>query len=280
MRIMLLIFFALVAFAANSVLTRSALAFNQIGPGAFVAIRLVSGAVMLAALVAYRGGLAQMLRHGNIGSALALFLYAAPFSFAYVTLDTGIGALILFGGVQITMFTGAVIGKERPTAARWIGSVLGMIGLGVLFAPGAAAPDVFGAVLMVVAAISWGVYSLRGRGVSAPLQATATNFLFAVPLGILLWFLVPGEETSSTTGIMLAIASGALASGVGYAIWYAALPKLDASLAAIVQLTVPLIALAGGIVFLGETATWAFAISSTLILGGVLIAVLIPRLKK
>mgnify|MGYP000262296716 CR=1 FL=1 len=280
MRLFLITLLALLAFAANSVLTRSALAFDQIDPSAFVAIRLASGALMLAALVALRGGLRGMLRHGNIGSAVALFMYAAPFSFAYVTLDAGIGALILFGGVQITMFAGAVMGRERPAAARWVGSALGMIGLAVLFAPGAAAPDLFGAMLMVVAAISWGVYSLRGRGVSAPLQATATNFLYAAPLGILLWLLLPGETTSSMTGILLAIASGALASGIGYAIWYATLPKLDASLAAIVQLTVPLIALAGGLVFLGEAATWTFVISSGLILGGVLIAVLMPQRRK
>ena len=277
MRIVLLTLFALVAFAANSVLTRSALAFDQIGPGAFMAIRLVSGAGTLAGLVALRGGLGGMLRHGSLISAAALLLYAAAFSFAYVTLDTGLGALILFGGVQITMFVGAVISGEKPSVARWLGSLLGMIGLGVLFAPGATMPDVGGSVLMGVSAIGWGIYSLRGRGVSAPLQATASNFLIAAPVGILLWLMLPSETATNLNGIVLAIASGALASGVGYAIWYATLPKLDSSLAAIVQLTVPLIALAGGMVFLAESVTWAFAMSTALILGGVFIAVLSPN---
>lgn len=277
MRIFLLTLLALIAFAANSVLTRSALAFDQIGPGEFMAVRLASGAVTLTALVALRGDLGGMLRHGSVVSAGSLLLYAAAFSFAYVTLDAGIGALILFGGVQITMFAGAVIGGEKPSAARWLGSLLGMVGLGVLFAPSASVPDVGGSVLMGVSAVGWGIYSLRGRGISAPLQATASNFLFATPVGVLLWLLFPSETATNLTGILLAITSGALTSGVGYAVWYATLLKLDSSLAAIVQLTVPLIALAGGMVFLGETATWPFVISAALIMGGVIIAVLSPN---
>ena len=277
MRLVMLTLFALFAFAANSVLTRSALAFDQIGPGEFMAIRLISGAVTLAVLVALRGVRDGMLRHGSVKSAASLLLYTTAFSLAYVTLDAGLGALILFGGVQITMFAGAVIGREKPSAARWLGSLLGMIGLGVLFAPGATVPDVGGALLMGGSAVGWGIYSLRGRGVSAPLQATASNFLIAAPAGALFWFMFPSEIVTNLNGILLAIASGALASGVGYAIWYATLPKLDSSLAAIVQLTVPLIALAGGIVFLGETASWAFMASTVLILSGVFIAVFGPK---
>ena len=274
MRLIFLTLLALIAFAANSVLTRSALTFDQINPGAFTAIRLISGAIALAALVALRGGLGGMLKQGSAVSAGSLLLYAAAFSFAYMTLDAGVGALILFGGVQITMFAGALIGGEKPSVLRWIGSLLGMIGLGVLFAPGSSMPDIGGALLMAVSAVGWGVYSLRGRGVSAPLQATASNFLMAAPMGVLLWFIFPSEGVAHLNGVLLAVASGALASGVGYAIWYATLPKLDSSLAAIVQLTVPLIALSGGMVFLGESATWSFVISTILILGGVLIAVL------
>ena len=277
MRLVMLTLFALFAFAANSVLTRSALAFDQIGPGEFMAIRLISGAVTLAVLVALRGVRDGMLRHGSVISAASLLLYTTAFSLAYVTLDAGLGALILFGGVQITMFAGAVIGREKPSAARWLGSLLGMIGLGVLFAPGATVPDVGGALLMGGSAVGWGIYSLRGRGVSAPLQATASNFLIAAPAGALFWFMFPSEIVTNLNGILLAIASGALASGVGYAIWYATLPKLDSSLAAIVQLTVPLIALAGGIIFLGETASWAFMASTVLILSGVFIAVFGPK---
>ena len=191
MRLISLTIFALIAFAANSVLTRSALALDQIGPGAFMAVRLVSGAVMLSVLVVLRGGVRDMLQHGSVVSAASLLLYAGAFSFAYVTLDAGLGALILFGGVQITMFTGAIIKGERPAVARWIGSLLGMIGLGVLFAPGASSPDIWGAVLMVFSAIGWGVYSLRGRSVSAPLQATASNFILAALAGIVLWLVFP-----------------------------------------------------------------------------------------
>lgn len=280
MRLILLTVFALTAFAANSVLTRSALALDQIGPGNFMAIRLVSGAVMLAALVAFRGGFGSMMRHGSVMSAASLLLYAGAFSFAYVTLDTGLGALILFGGVQITMFAGAVIKGEQPAVSRWVGSLLGMIGLGILFAPGASSPDVLGAVLMVFSAIGWGVYSLRGREVSAPLQATAGNFILAAPVGIILWLIIPSETETSLNGILLAVGSGALASGVGYAVWYATLPKLDSSLAAILQLTVPIIALAGGMVFLGESMSWSFVVSATLILGGVFIAILWPNKAK
>lgn len=277
MRLILLTVFALTAFAANSVLTRSALALDQIGPGAFMAVRLMSGAVMLAALVMLRGGLGAMMRHGSVKSAGALLLYASAFSFAYVTLDAGLGALILFGGVQITMFVGAVIKGERPAPARWIGSLLGMIGLGILFAPGASSPDLWGTVLMVFSAIGWGVYSLRGRDVSAPLRATAGNFILIAPIGVIIWLIIPSDVDTTLNGVLLAVASGSLASGVGYAVWYATLPKLDASLAAILQLTVPIIALAGGVLFLGETMSWAFVISATLIMGGVFIAILWPQ---
>lgn len=280
MRLTLLTIFALTAFAANSVLTRSALALDQIGPGEFMVIRLVSGAVMLAGLVALRGGLRDLLRHGSMLSAASLLLYAGAFSYAYVTLDAGLGALILFGGVQITMFAGAVIKGERPPVARWVGSALGMIGLGILFAPGTTSPDVWGTVLMGLSAIGWGVYSLRGRAVSAPLQATASNFILAAPIGLILWLIFPSDTVTSTDGVLLAVASGALASGIGYAVWYATLPKLDVSLAAILQLTVPIIALVGGMLFLAESASWLFVVSAGLILGGVLIAILWPNTSK
>lgn len=272
MRLFLITSLALIAFAANSVLTRSALAFDQIGPGAFMAIRLVSGAVTLAGLVALRGGLGGMFKHGSAVSAASLLLYAAAFSFAYVTLDAGIGALILFGGVQITMFAGALSGGERPHITRWIGAGLGMVGLAVLFGPRAEQPDLIGALLMTISAVGWGVYSLRGRGVSAPLEATAVNFLIAAPAGLIIWAVFPMGASISAQGVLLAVASGALASGIGYALWYSVLPKLQSTLAAVVQLTVPIIALGGGMVFLGEGVTWSFTLSAALIIAGVLIA--------
>lgn len=280
MRLILLTLAALIAFAANSVLTRIALVFGEIGPAEFLTVRLISGAVTLALLVALTGGIGGLLKHGSLKSSAALVLYAAAFSFAYLTLDAGLGALILFGGVQITMFVGAVLQGENPTLWRWVGSLLGMIGLGVLFAPGAEQPDILGAMLMVLSAIGWGIYSLRGREVSAPLQATASNFILAVPAGLILLWIYPSATSTSLLGFSLAVASGALASGVGYAIWYATLPKLDASLAAILQLTVPVIALIGGVIFLGESVSWSFAVSAILIIGGVLIAILAPKRSK
>lgn len=273
MRLFYLTLLALTAFAANSVLTRSALALDQIGPGAFGAIRLVSGAVMLAILVTARGEMKGMVAHGSWISALSLFVYAIGFSFAYVSLETGTGALILFGAVQVTMFAGALWMGERPSRARWIGAAMGLAGLAVLFGPSASKPDLSGALLMTFAAVGWGVFSLRGRGIKAPLQATATNFLIVAPAGLLIWWLFPTGPAVTLEGVVLAITSGALASGLGYALWYSVLPKLQTTTAAVAQLSVPIIALGGGMLFLGEPLTWAFALSAPLIIIGVLIGI-------
>ncbi|MSU89671.1 EamA family transporter [Rhodobacteraceae bacterium 2CG4] len=277
MRILLLTVTALVAFAANSILNRAALAGQDMDPAVFTAIRLVSGAAVLAALAAARGG-SSILRAGTPLSAAALLVYAVFFSFAYVTLDTGLGALLLFGGVQITMFGGALLAGQRPGPYRWAGSAMGLAGLAVLFLPGAAAPDPLGAAMMLLAAAGWGVYSLRGARAGDPLATTAGNFVYAAPVALAL-MLAAGDPGAPVTGtaVALAVASGAAASGLGYAIWYAALPALDASLAAVAQLTVPLIALAGGIVLLGESASLTFALAAALILGGVALAVRGPR---
>lgn len=265
---------ALVAFAANSVLTRAALALGEIEPGAFAALRMTSGAIMLVLLVVLRnGGHRNLLHHGQLGGVVALLLYMLGFSFAYLRLDTGLGALILFGGVQVTMFAGAMVGGERPQPGRWLGALLGLLGLAILVWPGDIAPDPFSAALMLLAAVGWGVYSLYGRRPGPALAKTAANFLWASPVALLVWGIAPGEIPASGLGITLAIASGALASGMGYAIWYAVLPRLDASLAAVIQLTVPILALLGGVVFLGEALTLRFAIAAILILGGVGIAV-------
>jgi len=274
MRLILITILALIAFAANSVLTRAALALDEIGPSSFMAIRLAAGAIMLAILM-----FATKQRFkGTPLSALALLVYAAGFSFAYISLDTGTGALILFGVVQITMFAGAVLAGETPPRKRWFAAIAASLGLAILFLPGAAAPSLGGAALMTIAAIAWGIYSLRGRSVTSPLADTAGNFAMAAPIGILLWLLIPGDAIqASTLGITLAIASGALASGLGYALWYAALPSLDAALAAILQLTVPLIALAGGMLFLAEPLTLTFAIAAALILGSVALSLIKPR---
>lgn len=271
MRTLLLCLFALVAFAANSVLNRSALALDQIGPAAFQSIRLISGALTLGLLIAFRDFSALRVRPDwrGVGS---LLLYMVGFSFAYVTLDTGTGALILFGGVQITMFAGALFSGERPEMRRWLGSGLGLLGLAILFLPGATAPSLTGALLMIAAALGWGWYSLLGKGSLAPLETTGRNFIYAAPLGLLVWVLAPTELAATQPGIWLAIVSGAIASGLGYAVWYAVLPRIDASLAAVAQLTVPIIALLGGMIFLAEPLSLRFAVASALILGGVAIA--------
>ena len=265
---------ALVAFAGNSILNRAALVGTEITPAAFTAIRLGSGAVMLAALLVLRPGASGQLQQGSWLGAAALAGYAIAFSFAYVTLDAGIGALALFGGVQVTMFAGVLRHGGRPPLRRWLGAGLGLAGLTVLLLPGASAPDPFGLVLMLAAAVSWGVYSLLGQGVSDPLAVTAGNFLRTLPLALILAVLSL-RSAVPLDGAMLAVVSGAVTSALGYAVWYAALRHLDQSLAAVLQLTVPLIALGGGMLFLGEAATWTFAISALLVAAGVIVA--LPR---
>jgi len=267
----------MVAFAANSVLNRFALAGDLIGPASFALLRVASGAVVLAALVWSRERRLANLGEVSVWSVLGLSVYALGFAFAYITLDTGIGALILFGVVQVTMFAGALISGERPGRWRWIGAGVAFSGLVYLLAPSASAPNPLGAIEMAAAGVGWGYYSLYGRTVKQPLQATAANFLLSVPLALLVWGVVWGmaatPQGTSGAGVALAVASGAITSGLGYALWYSVLPRIDATLAAIAQSTVPVIAAAGGILFLSETLTRGFIIASVLILGGVALSI-------
>ncbi len=276
MRIILLTLLALVAFAANSILVRSALATGAIGPAAFGAIRLVSGAVLLLGLSLVSGKRKALFPKGSVLSGMALLVYVSGFSYAYLWLDTGTGALILFGGVQVTMFAGALIAGERPGAARWLGAGLALGGLALLFGPKAGRPDIIGAALMAAAAVGWGVYSLRGRKVAAPVAEAASTFTLAAPFAVALWAGFASATPVSAGGVTFAVLSGALASGVGYAIWYAVLPAIRSSTAAIVQLAVPLLALLGGVLWLSEPLTWSFMLAAPLIIAGVLIA-LKPR---
>ncbi len=268
MRLFLLTSLTMMAFAANSILNRAALADAQIGPAGFALLRLAGGAAMLAALVWFRRRRLLVLDEVSAASVAGLAIYMLGFTFAYLSLDAGIGALILFGVVQITMFAGALLAGERPGPLRWIGAVVAFSGLAWLMAPSARAPDPVGAALMALAGAGWGYYSLYGRRVTTPLLATAGNFALAVPIAAVIWLLA-GEGGATPLGIVLALVSGALTSGLGYALWYGVLPRLDATLAAIAQLMVPLIAVAGGMLFLGEGASWRFAAASILILGGV-----------
>ncbi|MAN73393.1 MAG: EamA family transporter [Henriciella sp.] len=267
---------AMTAFAANSVLARLAMAGGEAGPWAFTLLRILSGALVLALIVSP----GRAVRAGSWASAAALLAYAAFFSLAYLSLTTGTGALILFALVQITMIGWGLAIGERLSAARWAGMALAVGGLVWLLMPGLQAPPLTGALLMAVAGVGWGIYSLRGRNQRQPTLLTAGNFARAAALSLLIGLpalLVSGESAPSVEGAAYALASGAITSALGYAIWYAALRDLSASLAAIAQLTVPAIAALGGMIFLEEPLTVRFLIATALILGGVALASLSRR---
>jgi len=261
---------AMAAFAANSLLCRLALQQRGIDPASFGSIRLVSGAITLAIVVQLRARPASPGRADWLAAAM-LFAYVAFFSFAYLTLSAGTGALILFGAVQLTMLGAGLGSGERFGPVAWLGFVLAAGGLVYLVLPGVTAPPLLGAVLMAIAGVAWGVYSLRGRGVADPLAATARNFTRAVPLALALSLVFVARAHVDATGIALAVASGALTSGLGYVVWYAALARLSAMQAATVQLSVPLLAAIGGVLLLSEAITPRLAAASVAILGGIAI---------
>jgi drug/metabolite transporter (DMT)-like permease len=269
---------ALTAFAANSLLCRLALGGATIDPASFTAVRLVSGAVMLAAVARFRP-ITSSRSHMPVPrwrSAAALFAYAIAFSQAYVSLTTGTGALILFGAVQATMLVAAIVSGERPTGIEWSALIAAIIGLIVLVFPSLTAPPVLSSATMVIAGISWGFYSLWGRHTSDPVAATTVNFVRAAPLALVTSLIVlagAGHVDASSRGIALATTSGAVASGLGYVMWYSALPGLTATRAALVQLPVPLITAVGGVLFLSETISLRLIIAAVLILGGVALAI-------
>lgn len=271
MRLFLTIALVMIAFAANSVLNRLALVDGATSPGAFALTRLVAGSVFLVALAYYRTGSFPRRSSGRIWGPFSLALYVLGFSFAYVTLDAGTGALILFGGVQITMFVAAILQAERVPLVRWIGATVAFGGLVVLFwTDGAVRPDPLGSLLMLAAAIGWGVYSILGRGVKNPIGVSAANFVYAVPLALICFLVVP--HGISGAGLALAVISGAITSGAGYALWYRVLPRIETSTAAVAQLTVPIIAVAGGVAFLNEPLSLRFIASAGLVISGVLIS--------
>jgi drug/metabolite transporter (DMT)-like permease len=274
-RTVLLCALALLGFAANSLLTRLALRPRLVDPAVFVAVRLVTGAVALVALARVRRPRAD-LRRGSTVSALLLFAYAAPFSYAYLRVGAGVGALILFGSVQVTMIGWGLIRGERPRLGEWAGLVLALLGLGALTLPGGARPDPGSFLMMVVAGGAWGAYSLRGRGGVDPLGATAGNFLRSVPFALFAlgsaYVISAGALHAEPRGLVLAALSGALASGVAYSLWYAALPALSALRAALVQLTVPIIAAGAAVVLLNERPSARLAACGAAVLGGVALA--------
>lgn len=271
MRLMALTTLALLAFAGNSLLCRAALKQAEIDAASFTAIRLVAGALMLWLLVRLRSG--TTTGRGNWPSALALFAYAAAFSFAYVSLPAGTGALLLFGAVQATMIGWGLFKGERFGALPLAGLVLALGGLLGLLLPGLAAPPLAGALLMIAAGMAWGVYSLRGRGAGDPLRVTAGNFARAVPVALLMSLLFLGGARVDGPGALYAAASGAITSGIGYALWYTVLPALKATQAATLQLSVPVIAALGGIVLLGEPLSLRLVLAAAAILGGIALVI-------
>jgi drug/metabolite transporter (DMT)-like permease len=263
---------ALVAFAANSWLCRAALRAGAIDAASFTAVRLFTGAAVLALVVRLRrraGGDAAPPA-GSWGSAAALALYAVAFSFAYLGLDAGTGALILFPTVQLTMLAGGVVAGQRLRAGEAAGVVVALGGLVVLGAPGATAPPPWAGAGMTLAGVAWGIYSLRGRGVERPLDATADNFLRTLPAAaaLLATAAVVGAVEATPRGLALAALSGGITSGLGYAIWYAALPGLRPLVAGLAQFAVPLLAAAGGVLLLGEAVTPRLVAAAALIVGG------------
>ena len=262
---------AMIAFAGNSLLCRQALKHTAIDPASFTGVRLVSGAMMLW-LVA-RMKKTSPAGAGNWPSALALFAYAAGFSFAYVSLPAASGALLLFGAVQATMIGHGIRVGERLHVLQIAGVIIAFGGLVGLLLPGLSAPPLTGSMLMIGAGVAWGVYSLRGKGVGDPIRVTAGNFLRTVPVTVVLSVVLIEFNSVDLAGILYAAASGALASGLGYAIWYTVLPALKNTSAASVQLSVPVIASIGGVVFLGEPMTLRLVLASVAILGGIALVI-------
>ncbi|MGP9825160.1 EamA family transporter [Ectopseudomonas khazarica] len=266
-RTLLLTSLAMLAFAGNSLLCRLALRETAIDAASFTAVRLLAGACALWLLLQLRQN--RQAPAGSWAGAVALFTYAAAFSFAYLQLDTGVGALLLFGAVQLSMLLWGLLRGERLGLCASLGTALATAGLLALLLPGASAPPLLAALLMLLAGIAWGAYSLLGRGQGNPLAVTAGNFLRATPLALLLALAVLPQLNWDGPGLFYALLSGALTSGVGYAIWYSALPGLHASQAATVQLSVPILAALGGSLLLSEALTLRLLLSAVAVLGGI-----------
>ena len=271
---------AMIAFAANSVIARSALGNRGIDPGTFTLLRLLAGALALAliALVTTRREREKLNGAGSWSSATLLLIYAAAFSYAYLELGAATGALVLFTVVQTFMFIAALRSGERPGIAGGCGLVLALMGLVALLGPGISRPDPIGALLMSIAGFAWAGYTLRGRGADRPVLVTAGNFVRSVPLALVLWLLVILIHRHSIhigfKGVGLAILSGAVTSGLGYGIWYSVLPSLTRAQSGIIQLLPAPLATLGGLALLGEPITLRILLASLFILSGVLIGVL------
>ena len=283
-----LMLFTLIAFAANSILCRQALMTDSIGPLEFTSIRLGSGILVLLPIILFRKRLFSRLsedrnpiivRSSNIWPAVALFSYAIFFSLAYIQLDAGTGALILFASVQITMIGISIARGNKVSLIEWAGLVISLSGLIYLLLPGLAAPPALGTILMIVSGGSWGIYSLLGQNQTQPILTTARNFLFSLPGVIFLVFLstadfaLTGQSKMSLDGILLAMVSGAITSGMGYVLWYLTVRRISTVVASICQLAVPILAALGGILFLSESLSLRLVIASILIVGGIVVTI-------
>ncbi|WP_244875224.1 DMT family transporter [Vibrio litoralis] len=272
--------FALIAFAANSVLARLALIDNNIDPLSFTSLRLLSGAIMLAILVittsaSKNKAVRVPTLEGSAISSIFLFIYALCFSIAYLSISTGTGALILFGAVQITMIIYQLLKGNKLKLVEWVGICLAFSGFVCLVLPSLSTPSFSGFLLMVIAGVAWAGYTIRGKDSRDPLSDTAGNFIRSLPLCLLVvCYILATQHTLTQTGVTLAIISGAITSGVGYAIWYIALKGLSATQAGIVQLLVPVIAALGGMIFVQEPITMSFVLASSMILSGILLVTL------
>lgn len=274
MRTVIMTCLALMAFAANSVLCRLALGTGSIDAASFTIVRLLAGSLALIIILLLRSERSFIPTHGSWISSWMLFIYAISFSFAYISLDTGTGALILFGAVQITMILVSVYTGTHLKISEWIGVCVAFGGFVYLVLPGVSTPSPLGFSLMLISGVAWGFYTLRGRGSERPLLDTAHNFMRTVPLLLILFFFTLSQVKYSPQGLLYAALSGGLASGVGYSIWYAALKHLSASQAAVLQLLVPVIAAAGGVLFVGELITSRLIISALMVLGGIFLVIL------
>jgi drug/metabolite transporter (DMT)-like permease len=268
MRLILLTVLTMCAFAANSVLTRAAVEGGHMDPAAFAVLRVAAGAAMLGAIALWRGVALPLRGRARVAGALSLAAYMAGFSLAYLTLDAGLGALILFGVTQITMFAHASLTGERPSLRQITGAGIAFGGLVLVLWPGTGnAADFHGALLMVFAGLGWAVYTIAGRGAADPLAATGANFVLCLPLLALL--LIGVELEGDAWGVTLAVLSGAVMSGLGYALWYTVLREMHSATAAVVQLSVPVIALVAGAVLLGEAVPPVVMLAAACVVGGI-----------
>lgn len=274
MKIFILTSLALIAFAANSVLCRLALGNNVIDASSFTIIRLLAVAIVLFCIVLFSKGKTSTTSKGSLLSSFMLFLYAITFSFAYLSLDTGTGALILFGAVQITIIIHTLLSGNKLRPLEWLGVIISFLGFIYLISPGVSSPSIIGFILMTIAGISWGIYTIKGQTSKNPLRDTTYNFIKTLPFITILYIATMTQSNYSTEGILLAVIAGGVTSGIGYTIWYMAIRGLSSIQSAVLQLLVPVIAAFSGVIFISEIITVRLTVSSILILGGVLIVTL------